>query len=549
MILLHPFIAIQIAVPLVVGLIYFYLYSLYHKRYLLLWALSWIVYAVRNMFHLGTVGEEESIVRTIVYQSCAPISGLMLMWGNYVFLGKPFRHHWVLITAASIVWIAIGALNNFSFLLLTIPVMAVLALIYFQTGLIFLRFLDIKGIGKQVVGWAFVALGIHRGLYPVTRPTPWLAPYAYLISAVLGLIIGLGTLILYFQRTRQELEKSEEKYRTLFEDSRDAIYISSREGNLIDVNASWLDLFCYKKEEVQTLSVGNTFVIPKRRFDFSQSVEEKGSVRDYEARLRRKDGTEMDCLITATVRRSINERVIGYQGIVRDITELKKSERLKALGSIAAGVSHEVRNPLNAILSIVEALNQELRNSEEYKPFLQHIRTQAQRLSELMRDLLELGKPLRGLDIEKESLRGICEAAIDLWTKAGLQNEKRIKLLDDTRPDTIFVMADNAKLQQVFLNLFDNACLNSPDGNQILVFLSAEAGHAVVKVVDTGTGITSEDLPHVFEPFFTGRKSGTGLGLTIVQQIIRLHDGEVMVKNNESGTGCTVRVALPIVTS
>ena len=127
--------------------------------------------------------------------------------------------------------------------------------------------------------------------------------------------------------SEQALQESEKKYRTLFEQSKDAIYITKREGEFIDVNQSFLDLFDYTKEEITEMEVQEIYIDPDDRFKFKKQVEQKGSVKDFEVKLWKKDGAEMDCLTTATVRRANDGSILGYQGIIRDITEHKRAEQ------------------------------------------------------------------------------------------------------------------------------------------------------------------------------------------------------------------------------
>jgi diguanylate cyclase (GGDEF)-like protein/PAS domain S-box-containing protein len=122
------------------------------------------------------------------------------------------------------------------------------------------------------------------------------------------------------------LQKSEQKFRALFEDSRDAIYITTKEGRFIDFNQAYLDLFGYSKEEMVPLYAKDTYANLADRDMFRKTIEEKGSVRDYEIKLRKKTGQEMECLITATIRYGNDGGISGYQGIIKDITEQKKME-------------------------------------------------------------------------------------------------------------------------------------------------------------------------------------------------------------------------------
>ena len=122
------------------------------------------------------------------------------------------------------------------------------------------------------------------------------------------------------------LQENEEKYRTLFEDSRDAIFICDPRGKLIDVNQSMLDLFGYARSEMVQLSFWDTYVNPDERTSLYQAIEQTGTVRDFELKLQTKNGAQMACLLTATARRADDGRVLAYQGIVRDITERKRVE-------------------------------------------------------------------------------------------------------------------------------------------------------------------------------------------------------------------------------
>jgi PAS domain S-box-containing protein len=145
-------------------------------------------------------------------------------------------------------------------------------------------------------------------------------------------IAELKTLENERKQTEEALRKSEERYRTLFEESRDAIYTTSQEGEIIDANQSMLNLFGYSRGEMIGLQARETYVHPEDRLKFKQKIEHEGFVRDHEIKLRKKDGTEMDCLLTAIVRRTADGNILGYQGIIRDITESKRAEeKLRAI--------------------------------------------------------------------------------------------------------------------------------------------------------------------------------------------------------------------------
>ncbi|MGA2466656.1 MAG: PAS domain S-box protein [Thermodesulfobacteriota bacterium] len=145
----------------------------------------------------------------------------------------------------------------------------------------------------------------------------------------------------------EALRESEEKYHTLFEESRDAISITTREGKFIDINQAWLELLGYTKEELMSLNVQETYANPDDRPRVQKEIERKGFVRDYEIKLRKKDGTEIDSLLTFTVWRAYNGNILGYQGIIRDITEYKRAEdQILRQGAVLDGISKVFRQAL-----------------------------------------------------------------------------------------------------------------------------------------------------------------------------------------------------------
>lgn len=227
--------------------------------------------------------------------------------------------------------------------------------------------------------------------------------------------------------------------------------------------------------------------------------------------------------------------------------KLRNAQKMEVIGTLAGGVAHEVRNPLNAIMVIAESLVKELGESPEYQLLLSHIHSQVNRLSSLMNELLDLGKSIEPSDLHVESLSEICSATLGLWKHSALSHSHKIKLLKSPECDDIFVIANSQKIQQVFLNLLENAAQHDREGNEILfVIKEPEGGRCSIQVVDHGTGIPEEILSRVFEPFFSTRRGGTGLGLTIVKYIVETHGGSIVVFNNTPLPGCTVEVKMPI---
>ncbi len=248
------------------------------------------------------------------------------------------------------------------------------------------------------------------------------------------------------------------------------------------------------------------------------------------------------------------------RGISMDITERRQLEqqliaakKLEAIGQLAGGLAHEVRNPLNAILSVSEALFKEkgVADNPEYQPYIKHIRTQVNRLAYLMNDLLELGKPIPVASLLPVPLREVCAEAIKLLELSGVAKEHRIVAAWGEESSPPRVLADGGKLQQVVANLLENAIQHTPKRGEVLLRLSfpdsgdAESS-AAITIVDCGCGIPADRIGRVFEPFYSTRRGGTGLGLALVKHFVDHMGGEVSIGNNTPGPGCTAQVRIPI---
>lgn len=234
--------------------------------------------------------------------------------------------------------------------------------------------------------------------------------------------------------------------------------------------------------------------------------------------------------------------------------QLLSAKRLEAIGQIASGVAHEVRNPLNAILTITEALfrENEIYSNPELEPYIFHIRTQVNRLAQLMNDLLDLGRTIPAANLQPTSLYDVCRETLELWKSTGMAKNKGGILTSDSDDISTIVLADNLRLQQIFFNLLENAGHHTPDNGRIIIRLSPQncrqphENKAVIHITDHGSGIPDDKLPHIFEPFYTDRKGGTGLGLALVRHFVENMGGTVQAWNNVPPPGCTVEVTIPL---
>lgn len=223
---------------------------------------------------------------------------------------------------------------------------------------------------------------------------------------------------------------------------------------------------------------------------------------------------------------------------IRMWEDVRRVDRLRALGEMAASVAHEVRNPLGAIRSSAQFLQGEAKDSELPGIILEEV----DRLSSLVSDFLDFSRPLEP-KLKPYNIVDSIEGALDLLEKEGsLRSIKVVKSFGEELP---LVLIDPYQMKQVFINLFLNATQAMPSGGTLTTGVSAQGDRLEIEVSDTGCGIEQDKLEKVFEPFFSTKERGAGLGLSIVRRIVEAHKGTIRAESSV-GKGTTITISLPI---
>jgi signal transduction histidine kinase len=233
-----------------------------------------------------------------------------------------------------------------------------------------------------------------------------------------------------------------------------------------------------------------------------------------------------------------------YEDALEAQKKLYQADKLATVGALAAGLAHEIKNPIAAIKGFAQVIDRAVveHDAEAIKDFKDVVPRQLDRINEIVEKLLTLSKPPK-LEKKKIDINELLEEIIKLVEKQALkQRVEMVKSFDDL-PQTL---ADPEQLTQAFLNLILNAIQSMPEGGQIEIrtrFMGTD--RIVVEFIDNGMGIPKEKLSRIFDPFYTTKETGSGLGLSITQKIIIDHQGKIDVQS-EVGKGTKFSLTLPI---
>ncbi len=341
--------------------------------------------------------------------------------------------------------------------------------------------------------------------------------------------------------TLRALRESERKFRSVFETSKDIIFITDADLNIKEVNDAVTQLSGFTKDEARTSNLSR--YIPALLLE-QWKMNDPAAPDFYEADITFKDKAGADrAFILTIIRQTDQVQGISYLGVAHDITDLRNiekarlmSEKLGASARLAKTIAHEIRNPLNNIQLSIEQLTA-TPVDEDAQLYLGIIDRNAQRINVLIKDLLENAVPVEQTLVAGDLVELLLEILDESDDKLKL-NQINLKL--KLPAERVVIPMERSKLKLALLNIFNNAIeAMSETGKKILtVGLKAGKSAPVLEIVDTGCGISEENILQIFEPHYTRKKNGIGLGLTFALNIIHSHKAQMNV-SSKIGEGTT----------
>ena len=354
----------------------------------------------------------------------------------------------------------------------------------------------------------------------------------------------------------RQLDVERERYAALFDLAPDGYLVTDAAGVIQEANRAAIALLAVPQEVlvgkplVLWIAKEDRLAFHARLAHLTQALQ----VHDWELRLQPQQGGVIPVSMRVGVRQSPQEPGPVLYWLLRDLTErkraeetLRRTESLALLGKLAAGVSHEIRNPLGAITLHIDLLQEELQDLLPERPAqiaepLAEVRTQLTRLENLVQDYLSLAR-LASLQREPTDIGVFMD---DVLQEMAPQVAQCGVTLQREGPVSLGPVALHTNtFRRVLLNLVQNALEAMPQGGTLTLRGWQTALHVYLDISDTGSGIPTNQLAHIFEPLYTTKPTGTGLGLYIVREIVAAHDGEVRA-TSQAGSGTTFTITLPL---
>lgn len=352
-------------------------------------------------------------------------------------------------------------------------------------------------------------------------------------------------------RVIRELNEKEKKYRSLFERSLDSIFLANSKLEMLELNDSFLQFFGYCESEMHGVHLRDLFANAEEYERCVDHLNTTGVIKDFEVTLLTKNQQAKICIFNCVFIPDQADDFCCYQGIIRDLTLWKKAEldmmvaeKLSMTGKLARTIAHEIRNPLTNLNLALDNLKEEMSETDEQTTlYTEIIQRSSNRIETLIGDLLNSSKP-KELTLELSSLHTMVDDALELVRDRA--NLKGIKIREELEEELPRIFVDQEKLSIALVNILLNGVeAIAHDHGLLKVKTEIRKRSIFLSIEDNGQGIEKEDIKKIFDPFYTSKAEGTGLGLTSTLNILSSHNAGMEVRS-KVGVGTVFEVEFPL---
>ncbi|WP_246942922.1 PAS domain S-box protein [Bacillus pinisoli] len=357
---------------------------------------------------------------------------------------------------------------------------------------------------------------------------------------------GLTVLFKDITEKKQEALKSEQHYKSLFEQHPDAVYSFDCEGNYLSVNKGFEKLVGYKHKEI----LNSTYerLVDEKYLTITNDHFKKaanGVTQNYDTVVIHKEGHKVPINVT-NIPIVVDGKIVGVYGIAKDITLQKhseevlvRSEKLSVVGQLSASIAHEIRNPLTSLKGFMQLLKSSLVEVPSYYDIMTD---EISRIESITSELLMHAKP-QAHSFKEEDVLEITDQVVVLLTSEALMSNVEIITNYDSIPP---INCISNQIKQVLINVIKNAIEAMPKGGQLQIAVKKMSEEEIcIRIADQGCGIPQEFLEEIGMPFYTTKEKGTGLGMMTTYKIVETHGGKINISSEEN-KGTTVEVYLPV---
>jgi two-component system, sporulation sensor kinase C len=525
--------------------VYAYLYFQYRERYIGKWAISWALYFLKLIFFDTNIAiGSQSALFILTYQLIAISTTMLLISGTYDFLDKKMKNWWIYCAITVTLLTYIITYYQWSALIKAVPTSLFQGAAYLWTGIIMIRKLNINKLGKYLTGASFILLGIHMIDYPFLRFEPKLVAFGYLTSAILRFVIPVGTLLIYFEKTRMDLINRESYYRLLTENAVDVIYRYkfSPTPHFEYISPAVEKTTGYQPEEYYDNPEFEYRVVHPEDETLLRTFRNEPNDRPLTMRIIRRDGVQLWTEQQGAPIVGDNGQIIAFEGIIRDITERKKWEQnmsrldgLNAIGQMAANIAHEIRNPMTTVRGYLQLLGTKPKFAE-YREEFALLLTELDRANSIITEYLSLSKQ-KAVDFKICQLNEIIEALYPLIQADANASSKYVEL---DLGNISEIRIDEKEIRQLILNFVRNGLEAMVPGGTLIIRTFRSGQETVLEIQDEGTGIPPHILEKLGTPFLTTKENGTGLGLAVCYRITSRHQADIHTRTGNTGTTFSV---------